>query len=393
MLRTTPKVIVAQMGSRRRYRIPQMLHKAGLLERLYTDTSNRSLVGRIVGKKMFKGRILPEELPSDKVFSTDYPLLADVRYKCFPSKDPLAVFLCKNKLLGKYMICKGLGNANIVYNFGVGSYDFLKYASSNGLKVVTDVFMSPTTFQSYSDDEWCENRRTYKLIQGQYDELNRYVFDVSDVLLCPSKEVADGIRNISLDYNSKIKICSYGSGIDYKDRMNKPVKGRFFWAGGQWLGKGLHYLAGAADELGQKYPEMEFRAAGIIDPEVINMEKFKNITFLGKIDKEQIQEEFLAADAFVFPTLSEGMAGVVIEAIAAGCPVITTKAAGIDDIEDGKSGLIIPAKNKDVITESIERLYLDRDLRNSISKETIKLAGLYTEEAWGKRFVQVFNAL
>jgi len=130
---------------------------------------------------------------------------------------------------------------------------------------------------------------------------------------------------------------------------------------------------------------MEFRAAGISDPEVIRMERFKNITFLGKLNKEQMLEEYLSAEAFVLPTLSEGMSGVVIEAISGGCPVITTKAAGIDTITDGVNGVIVPLGDVNALTIAIERIYKDREFRRNISNNTKHIVNQYTMKSWKER--------
>jgi len=225
------------------------------------------------------------------------------------------------------------------------------------------------------------------------EDLFKRAADFADMLLCPSEFVADGVRALCPKHAHKVRICPYGNSINYGGRTSKPVKGRFFWAGGDWVRKGLHYMAEAADVLKKIYHDMEFRVAGITDTEVVNMKRFRSMTFLGKLDKRQMKDEFINADAFVFPTLSEGMAGVIIEAIAAGCPVITTKAAGIDSIEDGVSGLIVPVRDVKAIVLSIERLYLDRELRDRIALATKNLASLYTEEAWGRRLIELIREI
>ena len=64
------------------------------------------------------------------------------------------------------------------------------------------------------------------------------------------------------------------------------------------------------------------------------MPECRNLTFLGRF---RIEEDVLSADMFAFHTLSERLAGSVLEALGAGCPVITTKCAGIDTT-DGAGG-------------------------------------------------------
>jgi glycosyltransferase involved in cell wall biosynthesis len=57
-------------------------------------------------------------------------------------------------------------------------------------------------------------------------------------------------------------------------------------------------------------------------------------------------QEMYSSDVFIFPTLCEGFAHVVLEAMSIGLPVITTtRCCGPDVIEEGKHGFIIPAND------------------------------------------------
>jgi len=389
-----PKVIVCQHGARHRYAIPRMLEQAGMLEALYTDSCEHSFLGKIAKamgplakgslRRLANRKII--EIPRKKVFSTDMFVL-----KCLFEKRGGGWL----RILSRKMICWwGRESSEIVYNMYCENLDFLRYIQNSNAKIVCDVYISPISNRLMRDEYGTQkflgmfHPSGIDMVQEQY---LIEAFNLADILLCPSNWVADGVKELCPENAGKIKICPYGSSIDYGGRVNKPVKGRFFWAGGDWVRKGLHYLAEAADELKVKYPEMDFRVAGITDSNVVNMPRFKNLNFLGKLNKGQMQQEFLTADMFVFPTLSEGMAGTVIEAMAAGCPVITTRCAGIDVIDNYKNGVIVPERDSQALLIAIEKLYIDRNLRDSISDEILLLAKEYTENAWRKRLVQVLE--
>lgn len=73
---------------------------------------------------------------------------------------------------------------------------------------------------------------------------------------------------------------------------------------------------------------------------------------------------YLTMDVFVLPTYREGFPGVILEAQAAGIPVVTTTATGaIDAVLDGQSGLIVPVGDVDALTAAIDRLLIDPALR------------------------------
>ena len=84
----------------------------------------------------------------------------------------------------------------------------------------------------------------------------------------------------------------------------------------------------------------------------------EKIKFLGEIPNEKIPEYLAMADCFVLPSLKEGFGIVILEAQAAGIPVVGTKVGGILDlIEDGKTGLLVAPANPRAIVEAINKIY------------------------------------
>ncbi|MCK5022135.1 MAG: glycosyltransferase family 4 protein [Candidatus Pacebacteria bacterium] len=103
----------------------------------------------------------------------------------------------------------------------------------------------------------------------------------------------------------------------------------------------------------------------------------KNVSFNGyKIGNEKIKF-FKKAHIFVLPSYSEGFPTVVIEAMAAGLPLVVKSVGGLEDaIEEGKQGLIIYKKPLDPkeIAEKIFHLIENPFLMQKISKNNIKEA-------------------
>ena len=78
--------------------------------------------------------------------------------------------------------------------------------------------------------------------------------------------------------------------------------------------------------------------------QVRNHPMTQHLNFLGRVPRAEMREEFLKADVFVLPTLAEGCASVVHEAVMAGCPVITTHASGTLVAHD-RGGMIVPERD------------------------------------------------
>ncbi len=77
-----------------------------------------------------------------------------------------------------------------------------------------------------------------------------------------------------------------------------------------------------------------------------------------------------AFDAFLLPSLSEGLAYVLLEAGFAGLPIIATNVGGIPEIiRSGENGLLVPSKNSVVLGGALTRVITDKSLRTLLGNE------------------------
>jgi glycosyltransferase involved in cell wall biosynthesis len=90
------------------------------------------------------------------------------------------------------------------------------------------------------------------------------------------------------------------------------------------------------------------------------------VTMHGVIDRPQ--EALKQVGMVVLPSAAEGFGLVLIEAMAAGIPVVATEVAGIRDVvQDEKTGLLVPAGDSRELAEQIARLVSDADLRSQLT--------------------------
>jgi glycosyltransferase involved in cell wall biosynthesis len=125
--------------------------------------------------------------------------------------------------------------------------------------------------------------------------------------------------------------------------------------------KGLEFLIRALPEL--NFPFVCFLVGD--GEEGANLENLSEklgvsdkVKFLGQIDNKEIPGYLAAADCFVLPSLEEGFGIVVLEAQAAGLPVIGTNIGGIKDIiEDSKTGLLVEPADPKELADAIAKVY------------------------------------
>ena len=76
---------------------------------------------------------------------------------------------------------------------------------------------------------------------------------------------------------------------------------------------------------------------------------------------------FASANLLIHPSYKEGLGSVILEAMAAGLPVIASNTGGIPDIiENEKTGLLIEPGNAQELADAIERLANDQSLREQL---------------------------
>ena len=120
------------------------------------------------------------------------------------------------------------------------------------------------------------------------------------------------------------------------------------------------------------------------------------IKFTGPLNHEDIPLWFSASDILVLPSLSEGRPNVVLEAFACEVPVVATNVGGIPELMiNGETGYLVPAENPTELSEKVNKLLGDRDLRIKMGKfgrRTIIQRGL-TWETHAKRTIKIYSKL
>lgn len=107
----------------------------------------------------------------------------------------------------------------------------------------------------------------------------------------------------------------------------------------------------------------------------------------GQTDQEGVAKAMAAADVLVFPSYFEGFGRVILEAMAAGLPVITTRnTGGPDIIEEGKEGFLIPAKDA-MALEGKMRFFISNAKAVQQMGRLAHLRALdFTWDAYGRRY-------
>jgi glycosyltransferase involved in cell wall biosynthesis len=403
------RFIVAQIGARHGYAVPAILEHAGLLERFYTDVCGDVGWGRQVARarcipglrsslSRLAGRRLPRALRG-RTRTFGWPVCHHALRAARPQWRPAAAFrehLRFSDALGGAMTRAGYGAATHVYSMLGECAPFLVEAHERGLEVVSEVYIPLSTERILA-----EERRAFADWEPDVPDFTtiRHEAAREDVLLtrshhfiCPSPAVQDDlIAHFGISRN-RTSIVPYGVHRDSLALEARPARGRILFVGEPNLRKGIHYLAMAAVRLGTTGHAYEFRVAGSVTRPVAEQPLCRNLLFLGRVPRDRIREEFAAADVFVLPSLAEGSAAVTYEALAAGVPVVTTRAAS-SVVRDGIDGRLVPERDPVALADAIAGIVEDREKRARMSLAARERARDYTWEGYGERLVGALRSL
>jgi glycosyltransferase involved in cell wall biosynthesis len=114
------------------------------------------------------------------------------------------------------------------------------------------------------------------------------------------------------------------------------------------------------------------RSTGVLD----------RITFHGKVEHKRVISLLQQADLFCFPTFSEGFPKVVLEALACGLPVVTTRVSVLPQLIGMGCGMLIEHATPAAIAQAAQSCLSDADRYNDMSMRAVETARQYSLERW-----------
>lgn len=105
------------------------------------------------------------------------------------------------------------------------------------------------------------------------------------------------------------------------------------------------------------------------------------VTLAGPVSSRELVSEYARADVFVLPSLFESFPIVLLEAMAAGLPVVATRVGGVPDVVvEGETGLLVPPADPEALAHAMDRLLEDDSLRATLGRAGRERSRLYSWE-------------
>ena len=157
------------------------------------------------------------------------------------------------------------------------------------------------------------------------------------------------------------------------------------------LRKGAFYLLSAWERLRLRNARLIIRCD--IPARAKPYTRIAGVEIVAAVPRRELVRLYEKSTVFCFPSVDDGFGLVVLEAMAAGLPVVTTRHVGASElITQGQEGFVVPIRDIDAIAESLQRLYDNPTLTRRMGEAARQLALQYTWKRYGATMIAAYIA-
>lgn len=396
-------VIVSQLGARMHYAVPRILASDNRLSRFYTDICAADGWTAQIGKLPFSravpaltrlaGRV-PAGVPTDRIVTFPWFGLRSALIRLRNNDDAAVIrhALWAGRRFSMLVVQHGFAEASGLYTFAGDGLEQIEAAKHMGLWVALEQMNAPRDILdelvSREQDrfpQWVEGVSDSTRFAEAFAARERAEWALADIIICPSDFVREGVRACGGPIK-KCVVVPYGvdPGSEPAPRSSREGPLRVLTAGAVGLRKGSPYVLAAAEALRDV---ASFRLVGpctIPDAQLQVLDSVADVP--GVIPRSEMRAQYDWADVFLLPSVCEGSATVVYEALAAGLPAIVTSSTG-SVVRDGIEGFITPLGDAPAIIQRLRLLATDRELLKTMSRNARQRAVEFSVERYGERLL------
>ena len=203
----------------------------------------------------------------------------------------------------------------------------------------------------------------------------------ADRVIAVSEKSADGLREVCkvtrpIVVRNPLLSNPFPSGWhkEYSQKNDKPFT--ITTVARLYVTKGLTYLLDTAALVKKTHPQVEFKVYGEGELRDELLAKAESLGLDGKsifkgafTSREELTRIMAGTDIFLLSSILEGQPLVIVEAMAYGCPIISTNVGGIPElITDGVNGLLCPPEKPECLAEKINSLVNDSAARERLGR-------------------------
>lgn len=262
-----------------------------------------------------------------------------------------------------------------------------------GKRVTT--FHDLTLLRTYNSDK---NWLIYRFKQAVGKWVFRKVAKSSNHIITPSEFTKNDLIDFAHINNQKISVTYEAGTVSTTNstKLDIPFKKFILYVGQQADYKNIKRLGDAHQKLLSKYPDLGLVLAGKIDKATQNnrdyfeSKKYQNIHFTDFVTDEQLNWLYQNAQAYVFPSLTEGFGLPGLEAMAHNLPLASSNATCLPEIY-GDAAIYFDPTDPTDIADTIDQILTNPDLRDRLIKAGQQQFKKYSWEKMAKETLAIYE--
>jgi len=124
----------------------------------------------------------------------------------------------------------------------------------------------------------------------------------------------------------------------------------------------------------------------------VELDVADRVTFLGRVPAEQMPQLYCDNDIFVMSSAHEGMSNAMLEAMASGLPIITTRCEGVEELITD-NGIVLEQPDEKLLAEALKTLAENEKTYNAMSAATRKHAQKFTWKSAAQKYIHLYRAV
>jgi glycosyltransferase involved in cell wall biosynthesis len=382
------QVVLSTIGKFHTFDLARELHAHGALRAIFT------------GNPRFK--LQNEQLPADVIhtFPWVHAPYAGFRYRHFLGKRANRLWEYLDKITLDRYVSARMQECDVFVGLSGSALLSGQAAQAHGAKYVCDRGSSHIRTQDrLLREEYARWGVKFGGIDPRVIDLEEAEYAKSDVITIPSTFSLQSFieQGVSVE---KLRRLPYGVNLERFHSTVTPNAGQFdvLFVGGMSLRKGVQYLLQAFMRL--QHPAKSLTFAGAPNPDFISLMKRRSLwphdaNVLGHVPQHRLKDVMSRSHVLVLPSIEDGFGMVQAQAMACGCPVVSTEHTGaVDLFDDGREGFIVPIRQPDEIAARLQGLADDPALRSRMSEAAVvRVKQLGGWRDYGDQALAIFESL
>ncbi|KJE34547.1 glycosyl transferase [Thalassospira sp. HJ] len=290
--------------------------------------------------------------------------------------------------------------ASILHGQGNYSLPAMRRAKARNIITISDVTgqLAETRYEQLAD-EYAAHGKRYREISTFLAGRRTAEAHYADAVFAPSEAVVNGLERAGIAQDKIYLIPFMSRHCQTLLARQLPARDdttiRLLYVGNLSLAKGTAHLLAAWKTIRRQFRlRVELILVGTAQPCARGLLSNlpDGVKWLGPLPHDQVADHMLAASIFVFPSLTEGSSLATMEAMAAGCAVITTFDAGSPVINQ-QSGLIIPPRDSAALVKAVSALITQPTMRSTIAQTARDQIARDLQHAYGTRIDLAYETI